>query len=83
MPPTPSETEDPNPLVIPKLEEKPQEPERVRVYVKSVTNLSRLYMLDIVEKGKKEIELILHLVNKALNPLMSPEIKRYRMTLDS
>ena len=65
MPPTPSETEDPNPLVIPKLEEKPQEPERVRVYVKSVTNLSRLYMLDIVEKGKREIELILHLVNKA------------------
>jgi hypothetical protein len=39
-------------------------------------------MIDIVEKGKKEIELILHFVNKNLNPLESPNIKRYRMNLD-
>ena len=39
-------------------------------------------MIDIVEKGKKEIELIMHFVNKHLNPTMSPVIKRYRMTLD-
>jgi hypothetical protein len=39
-------------------------------------------MIDIVEKGKKEIELVMHFVNKQLNPTMSPVIKRYRMTLD-
>jgi len=50
--------------------------------VKSRTSLERLYMIDIVEKGKKEIELIMHFVNKQLNPTMSPVIKRYRMTLD-
>jgi hypothetical protein len=39
-------------------------------------------MIDIVEKGKKEIELVMHFVNKHFNPTMSPVIKRYRMTLD-
>ncbi len=37
---------------------------RVKAKVKSLTNLERLYMIDIVEKGKKEIELVLHFVNK-------------------
>ena len=50
--------------------------------VKSRTNLERLYMIDIIEKGKREIELIMHFVNKQYNPTMSPTIKRYRMTLD-
>jgi hypothetical protein len=50
--------------------------------VKSITKLERLYMIDIVERGKKEIELVMHFVNKQYNPTMSPVIKRYRMTLD-
>ena len=50
--------------------------------VKSKTELARLYMIDVVEKGKKEIEVIMHFVNKEFNPMMSPEIKRYRMNLD-
>ena len=50
--------------------------------VKSKTNLERLYMIDIVEKGKKEIEIIMHFVNKHYNPLLSPDIKRYRMNID-
>lgn len=57
--------------------------QRIKAVVKSVTHLSRLYMLDIVEKGKKEIELILHFVNKQQNPTMSPDIKRFRMVLDA
>jgi hypothetical protein len=39
-------------------------------------------MIDILERGKKEIEVIMHFVNKQYNPIMSPEIKRYRMNLD-
>ncbi len=36
----------------------------LKAKVKSLTDLERLYMIDIVEKGKKEIELVLHFVNK-------------------
>ena len=50
--------------------------------VKSKTNLERLYMIDIVERGKKEIEVVMHFVNKQYNPTMSPTIKRFRMVLD-
>ena len=50
--------------------------------VKSKTNLERLYMIDIVERGKKEIEVVMHFVNKQYNPTMSPTIKRFRMILD-
>lgn len=39
-------------------------------------------MIDIVEKGKKEIEIVMHFVNKQYNPMMSPVIKKYRMNLD-
>ncbi len=39
-------------------------------------------MIDIVERGKKEVDLVMHFVNKQYNPTMSPVIKRYRMTLD-
>jgi hypothetical protein len=39
-------------------------------------------MIDIVERSKKEIELVMHFVNKFYNPTMSPVIKRFRMTLD-
>ena len=41
-----------------------EEDKRIKAKVKSLTNLERLYMIDIVEKGKKEIELVLHFVNK-------------------
>jgi hypothetical protein len=50
--------------------------------VKSKTKLERLYMIDIVERGKKEIEVVMHFVNKQYNPTMSPTIKRFRMVLD-
>ncbi len=40
-------------------------------------------MIDIIEKGKNSIEVITHFVNKALNPTMRSEIKKYRMELDS
>jgi hypothetical protein len=39
-------------------------------------------MIDVVERGKKEVELVMHFVNQYYNPTMSPVIKRYRMTLD-
>jgi hypothetical protein len=39
-------------------------------------------MIDIFEISKTEIELIMHFVNKELNPLQNPEIKRYRMHID-
>ena len=39
-------------------------------------------MIDIVEKSKNEIELVLHFVNKDYSPLKSPEIKRFVMNLD-
>ena len=50
--------------------------------MKSKTELERLYMIDILERGKKEIEIILHFVNKNLNPMEMPVIKRYRMNVD-
>ncbi len=31
--------------------------------VKSKTHLERLYMIDVVERGKKEVELVMHFVN--------------------
>ncbi len=49
---------------------------------KGKTNVERLYKIDIIEKGKREIEIIMHFVNKQYNPMMSPSIKRYRMALD-
>ena len=39
-------------------------------------------MIDIIEKGKKEIEVVMHFVNKNRNPMESPEIKRYWMNVD-
>ena len=39
-------------------------------------------MIDVVERGKRDVELVMHFVNKLYNPTMSPVIKRYRMTLD-
>ena len=50
--------------------------------MKSKIELKRLFMIDIVEKGKKEIELYLHFINKEYSPFQSPEIKRYIMNLD-
>ena len=39
-------------------------------------------MIDIVERGKNELELIMHFINKNYSPLQSPEIKRFRMNVD-
>ena len=41
-------------------------------------------MIDVLEKkeGGKEIQVIMHFVNKNRNPLESPVIKRYYMNLD-
>lgn len=39
-------------------------------------------MIDIIEKGKNSIEVLMHFVNKALNPTLRPEIKKYKMELD-
>lgn len=57
-------------------------PKHKEMLLKGKMSLERLFMIDIVEKGKKEIELIMHFVNKHYNPLESPVIKRYRMSLD-
>lgn len=51
--------------------------------VKSKTELERLFKLDIVEKGKREMEVIFHFVNKEKNPLEPAEIKRYLMLVDT
>lgn len=50
--------------------------------VKGETAMERLFMIDVVERGKKEIEIIMHFVNKQYNPMIKPDIKRYRMNLD-
>ncbi len=50
--------------------------------MRNETKIERLYMIDIVERSKKEIEVIMHFVNKKYDPMLMPEIKRYRMNLD-
>ncbi|CDW76654.1 UNKNOWN [Stylonychia lemnae] len=60
-----------------------QQPQNKLALLKSETNLERLYMIDVLERGKKEIEIIMHFVNKQYNPMMSPDIKRYRMNIDA
>ena len=51
--------------------------------MKSKTELKRLFMIDIIEKGKTELELILHFINKDYSPLQSPIIKRFIMSVDA
>lgn len=50
--------------------------------MKSRVEVKRLFMIDIVERGKKEIELILHFINKEYSPWKSPQIKKYIMPVD-
>ena len=35
-----------------------------------------------MEKGKKDIDVIMHFVNESYNPLLPPVIKRYRFQID-
>ena len=47
--------------------------------VKSVTELNRIFMIDVTSKGviKVQIEVIFHFVNKSRNPGNLPDIKRF------
>ena len=55
-----------------------------------MNELSRLFKVDVVGKGHgilgsgppTELELILHFVNKELNPLGKPEVKKYMLRAD-
>jgi hypothetical protein len=62
---------------------KPEVLKEKKGLLKSKTKLSRMYMIDIFEHGKKEIEVLMHFVNKNYNPMEAPKIKRYRMSIDS
>ena len=56
-----------------------------RGIIKGKSNLDRLFKIDVVSKGKSllmgtgqsEIQMILHFVNKSLDPMGHPDIKRY------
>ena len=52
--------------------------------VKSITQLSRIFMIDIVSKGifKVQIQLTMHFVNKSKNPGSAPKIKSYYFSND-
>jgi hypothetical protein len=49
--------------------------------VKSVTELSRLFKIDILaamnSKAKNDMELVLHFVNKDRDPMVPPTIKHF------
>ena len=54
--------------------------------VKSRTEMNRLFKVDVVGKGRNflngmqvELELILHFVNAARDPMGKPELKRYTL----
>lgn len=52
--------------------------------VKSITQLSRIFMIDITSKGifKVQIQLTMHFVNKSKNPGSAPKIKSYFFSND-
>ena len=52
--------------------------------MKSVTSVSRIFMIDVQSKGlfKQQINLILHFVNITLNPGSPPKIKQYLFSND-
>mmetsp|Transcript_7041 Transcript_7041/g.11849 ORF Transcript_7041/g.11849 Transcript_7041/m.11849 type:complete len:90 (-) Transcript_7041:82-351(-) len=63
--------------------EEASEEEAGPVYlVKSVIELERIFMIDVVQRGlfKVSLELILHFVNESRHPGTPPKIKRF--TLD-
>ena len=53
--------------------------------VKSVTPLRRIFMIDVQSKGmfKTTLTVILHFINKSLNPGTAPKIKTYSLSNDS
>ncbi len=50
--------------------------------MKSITSLERVFHVDIVERTKKDFELILHFVNEKYDKMGMPVIKRYLMNID-
>jgi len=40
-------------------------------------------MIDVMEKNKSELQIVMHFVNKNRNPLEAPVIKKYWMSLDN
>lgn len=73
-----------------KIEEKPEEEVKseqiqlveYKAVVKSITELERLFKVDIFARSQTEIEVVLQFVNKERNPGQLPEIKRYKLGLD-
>lgn len=53
-----------------------------KAVVKSITELERLFKVDIFARSQTEIEVVLQFVNKERNPQQLPHFKRYRLTLD-
>ena len=61
-----------------------------RGLIKGRSELSRLYKIDVVGKGRNimsgnstELELILHFVNKNRDPTGIPDVKKYVLKSDS
>ena len=57
--------------------------------IKGKNEISRLFKIDVVGKGKSfmsgmqtELELILHFVNKEMDPRGAPDVKRYILKSD-
>ena len=57
---------------------------RPHYIVKSVTPLSRIFMIEVSTKGmfKVQIQVTLHFVNESLNPGTAPKIKQYTFSND-
>ena len=55
---------------------------RTHWIVKSVTPLSRVFMIDVQSRGmfKVQINLVLHFVNASMNPGEPPKIKQYLLS---
>ncbi len=60
-----------------------------RGLIKGKSDIARLYKIDIVGKGRaimsgfqSEMQLILHFVNKNMNPTGLPDLKRYNLRSD-
>ena len=58
--------------------------------IKGRSELSRLYKIDVVSKGRNimsgsssDLDLILHFVNKNLDPTGVPDVKKYTMKADA
>jgi hypothetical protein len=47
--------------------------------IKSVTSLERLFRVDILNRSKTEIEVVIQFINADRNPGEMPMMKRYRV----